>query len=194
MKVTNVDINLDNNATSLKSSILHKIAVIFIMLSYLAVAVSDGLLSMFSSGYAAIFSMGGGITGLVLFVLISALISFLFFLFEFWIYRQILNFNIFTFTIPKNAMKDSFYYAVGIRNLIISVLTVASLLFFPLTYGFLIVADLLILAICLFVAILSLVKRYVPLAIKPLVFKTYTKPLIIVMFIFIAIKVLEFLL
>ena len=194
MKVTNVDINLDNNATSLKSSILHKIAVIFIMLSYFAVAVSNMLLNMFSSGYAALFSTGDGITGLVLFVLISAIISFLFFIFEFWIYRQILNFNIFTFTIPKNALKDSFYYAVGIRNFIIAALSVASLLLFPLSYGFLAVADLLVLAICLFVAILNLVKKYVPLAIKPLVFKTYTKPLVVVMFIFIAIRVLGFLL
>lgn len=194
MKVTNVDINLDDNSESQKSRILHKIAVVFIMLSYFAVAVSDALLSMFSSVYSDLFSTGGGATGLVLFILISAIINFLFFLFEFWIYRQVLGFNIFTFTIPKNAMKNSFYYAVGIRNFIISVLSVASLLFFPLAYGFLVVADLLVLATCLFIAILSLIKKYVPSAIKPLVFKTYAKPLIIVMFIFVAIKVVGFLL
>ena len=91
-------------------------------------------------------------------------------------------------------MKNSFYYAVGIRNFIISVLSVASLLFFPVAYGFLVVADLLVLATCLFIAILSLIKKYVPLAIKPLVFKTYAKPLIIVLFIFVAIKVVGFLL
>ncbi|MCR5553195.1 MAG: hypothetical protein K6F08_00370 [bacterium] len=194
MKVTNVDINLNDNNESVKSGILNKIAVVFIVLSYFVVAVSDALLSMFSSDYSALFSMGGGTTGLILFIFISAIINFLFFLFEFWVYKQILGFNIFTFTIPKNAMKDSFYYAVGIRNFIISVLAIASLLLFPLAYGFLIVADLLVLATCLFIAILSLIKKYVPLAIKPLVFKTYVKPLIIVMFIFVAIKVLGFLL
>ena len=181
-----VEINPKQINHRLANSLSYKLSLPVLIASFFIFAFGEALLSVnLLNMVAPTVVESSPLFALILEVVLIGFLAFLIFEILFFIYKFIAGLSIFSYLIPALAYKKSFYYAMSARNLIMGLLRVIMLVF-PFTYIYSLIVDLVVLFVCFIFAVLKLVKNYCNDLIAPFVFRSYARPFMILMFLYVA--------